>query len=53
MSEIEVMIHKIRMGKEPKKYRILIMNLMELGEFIKKFLKDSAKNRHKRKKNDN
>ena len=51
MSELEVMLHKARLAKEPKKYREIIATLEHLGEFIKVFLKENGRRKRRKKNN--
>lgn len=48
MSEVDLLIHRVRLSKEPKKYRELIPTLYLIGEFIKEFLRNHSKKRKRK-----
>jgi hypothetical protein len=48
MSEVDLLIHRVRLSRQPKKYRELLPTLELIGEFIKEFLRKHSKKRKKK-----
>lgn len=48
MSEVDLLIYRVRLARQPKKYRDLIPTLELMGEFIKEFLRNHSKKRKRK-----